>query len=88
VEKESLVSEIKELIMDTLNLEEEDLNDLSSDEPFLKKEMDIDSIDLLELSVAIEKKYKIKIGSSDRAEKVFYSLNSIADFILDNSARA
>jgi acyl carrier protein len=84
--KENLVKELRDLIPDVLSNEDEDIDitDLGDDEPLSFQDLGIDSIDVLELAVAIERKYKVKIGDAEKAKEAFKSLNSLADFIIEN----
>ncbi len=86
MKREELVQEIRELIINTLDLEDGELDNISDNEPLFSEGMDIDSIDLLELAVSIEKKYKVKIGSTENAENIFQTIDTIADFLTENSS--
>lgn len=88
--KEALVQELKTFIPKALSLDDEDisLDSLSDSEPFLTEDLGIDSIDVLELTVALEKKYKVKIGNAETAREIFQNLGTLADFILKNSPLA
>ena len=57
MEREQLYSEIKEIVADTLEVEEDEIN---GDAIFVE-EYDVDSMLALEILATIEKKYKIKI---------------------------
>lgn len=85
MKREELVKEVRELIIDTLDLEEGELDNISNDDPLFNESMDIDSIDLLELAVSIEKRYKVKIGSTENAENIFQKVDTIVDFLVKNS---
>jgi acyl carrier protein len=75
-------NEIKQLIIDTLNLEDINLNDINSEEALFVEGLGLDSIDALELGVALQKKYNIKIDSSiDDIKSLFFSVRTISDFI-------
>jgi len=85
VNKEELVLEIRKIIIQSLSLDQDALDQVANNVPFLREELGIDSIDILELVVALERKYKIKVGNAETAKEIFKSIDSIADFILDNS---
>lgn len=78
---EDLKLELKELIVETLNLEEVDPSDIKDDEPIFGSSLDLDSIDGLELVLQLEKTYGIKIGSSEASRSALQSINVLADFI-------
>lgn len=78
----NLETEIKEFIIKTLNLEDFTVNDIKSDEPLFVEGLGLDSIDALELGVALQKKYGIKIVSQDESiKKHFTSVKTLAEFI-------
>ena len=78
----TLESEVKELVINTLNLEDITIEDIKSDDPLFVGGLGLDSIDALELGVAIKKKYNITIDAdSGGAEKHFESINSLVKLI-------
>jgi len=78
----NLEIEIKELIIQSLNLEDIGVEDIDSEEPLFIDGMGFDSIDALELGVALQKKYGIKIESQDEDIKQhFFSVKTIAEFV-------
>lgn len=80
-----LINEVKLLIIDTLELEDIEPSDIKSDAPLFLEELGLDSIDALELGVAIKKAYNVKIdGDSEDIKKHFYSVDSLCQFIADN----
>jgi acyl carrier protein len=79
---EKLEGEIKALIVETLKLEEIAPMDIDSDEPLFVEGLGLDSIDALELGVALRKKYGIKIESiSDEVKAHFANVRSLARFV-------
>jgi acyl carrier protein len=77
-----LERELKELIVSALNLEDLAPDDIDSDEPLFGKGLGLDSIDGLELGVAIRKKYGIKVqGTKDEIRAIFETVRSIARYL-------
>jgi len=77
-----LEREMKELIVSALNLEDVAPEDIDSDEPLFVEGLGLDSIDGLELGVAIRKKYKIKVqGSKEEIRAIFETVRSIARYV-------
>lgn len=80
-----LIKDVKQLIIETLELEDIEPADIADDEPLFVDGLGLDSIDALELGVAIKKAYNVKIdGDSDDSKKHFYSVNSLCQFIAEN----
>ncbi len=75
--------EIKELIIKTLNLTDVNPEQVSNSAPLFAKDNDmgIDSIDALEIIMALQRKYSIRIDDQNLARSVLDSINSIAEFV-------
>lgn len=75
--------EIKQLIIDSLSLEDMTVEDIKSEEPLFNDGLELDSIDALELGVALKNKYQISIKDENEedVQKYFFSVASLADFI-------
>lgn len=83
-----VLNELKSLLVSELNLEDITPDQIDADAPLFGEGLGLDSIDALELAVILDKKYGIKIQSSDdRNEQIFSSLSALATFILENRIR-
>ncbi len=79
---EKLKQELKELIISSLDLEDVTVADIKDDEPLFVDGLGLDSIDALELGIAIKKKYQVKLGTdSADNKKHFASINALAAFV-------
>lgn len=77
-----LKKEIKALIIDALNLEELTPEEIDADAPLFGEGLGLDSIDALELGLAIKNRYGVILSAeSDDTRKHFYSVSSLAQFI-------
>jgi acyl carrier protein len=79
-----LVKELKDEIIEALNLEEMTADDIDENEPLFGEGLGLDSIDALELIVLLEKKYGIKLADPAEGKKIFISVASIADYVSKN----
>lgn len=80
----NLENDLKQLIITTLNLEDVSVKDIQSEEPLFGEGLGLDSIDALELGVAIQKTYGIKIDNKRKDLKErFASVSSLAAFITE-----
>ena len=78
----NLHTEIKTLIIETLDLEDISVDEIENDAPLFIDGLGLDSIDALELGLAIKKTYQISIdANSEETKKHFASINSLANFI-------
>ena len=76
----SLKNEIKELIISSLNLEDVTAEQIVDDAPLFQEGLGLDSIDALELAVAIERTYRVTIPDEAVGKKVFSSVSALAQF--------
>ena len=82
---ESLEQELKTLIIDVLDLEDITPDEINSEEPLFVDGLGLDSIDALELGVALQKKYGIKIeAEGEQTRELFASVKNLAKFITDS----
>lgn len=82
-----LETEIKHLIIDSLNLEDLTPEDIKSDEALFVEGLGLDSIDALELSMGLQKKYSIKIeAKNDKIKDYFFSVETLARFVNEQKA--
>lgn len=78
-----LEHELKQLIVESLKLDDTAPEDIESEAPLVGDGLGLDSIDILELAMAIHRKYGVKTGSDDSQNRqVYASVRSLADFIL------
>lgn len=82
---EQLVHKLKEEIITSLNLSEMKPESIDEKAPLFVDGLGLDSIDALELTVLLEKKYGLKIKTSEEGKKVLYSVRSMAEFIRENN---
>lgn len=82
---EELILELKEQIIKSLNLEELTPDDIDSKAPlFGAGGLGLDSIDVLELIVLLEKRYGIRLTSAAESKDFFTSVESIAKYVSEN----
>jgi len=76
---------LKSLIIETLDLEDISPDDIVDDEPLFGEGLGLDSIDALELGLAIKKTFDVKIeANSEKTKEHFYSINNLVQFIEQN----
>jgi len=79
---DDLELELKSLIVEALKLEGLKPEDIGSDETLFGEGLGLDSIDALELGVAIHKKYRVRIENvTDEVRAHFRTVHSLAKFI-------
>ena len=81
---ESLLQELKEKIVSTLNLIEVSPEDIDDNEQLVGGRLGVDSIDVLELVIMLERDYSIKIEDREVGSMVFANLKNLADYVAAN----
>jgi acyl carrier protein len=75
-------NELKQLIIDVLDLEDISVQDIDSHAALFNEGLGLDSIDALELGLAIRKKYNVKIDAEkEDVVRIFSSVASLAEYI-------
>jgi acyl carrier protein len=79
---ENLKLQIKELIISSLELEDIKPEDIIDSEPIFGDGLGLDSIDALELGIALKKKFGVKFSAENADNrKHFASVDALADYI-------
>lgn len=84
----NIEDEIKKIIIEVANLEGMTIDDIGNDEPLFGEELGLDSIDALEIGVAVRKHFGITFSDiEENNKKYFYSVNTLAKYIKENSSK-
>ena len=87
MDKQVLEHELKELIISSLSLEDITVDDIDSNQALFVEGLGLDSIDALELGLAIKKKYGITMSAeSEENKQHFASVSALADFVMSRKA--
>ena len=76
--------ELKQKIIEALNLEEMTPEDIDADSPLFGEGLGLDSIDALELIVLMEKNYGIKLANPAEGKAIFKSIRTIAAYVSEH----
>ena len=83
----ALEQEVAQLVIDTLNLEDLQATDIPPQQPLFGDGLGLDSVDALELALALQKRYDICIASDDKdARRHFATVASLAAFVASQQA--
>ena len=78
--------EVAQLIVDALNLEDIGAADIDPEDSLFGEGLGLDSIDALELALAISQKYSVQLKADDaNVQEVFGSLGSLSAYISENA---
>ena len=84
---EELELQLKDQIIEALNLEEITAEDIESDAPLFGDGLGLDSIDVLEIILLLEREYGIKMENPKESSEHFYSIQTLAKFIAENRTK-
>ncbi len=84
MDKELLKKELKEHLVSYLNILDYKPEEIGDDMQLFGDGLGLDSIDSLELTVMLEREYGLKITNPAEGRKVLGSIESMADYIIEN----
>jgi len=81
--KENLERELAELIVKFCNIEDVEPSSISADDPLIGPDspFGLDSLDAVEVVVAVQKTYGVRIGADNTSRIVLQSIRTLAEFI-------
>ncbi|HKZ15963.1 MAG TPA: phosphopantetheine-binding protein [Geobacteraceae bacterium] len=81
---EELITKVKQLIIDSLRIDGMSPEDIETDAPLFGEGLGLDSIDALQLVVAMENDFGVVVPDAETGAVVFQSVRSMSQYILDN----
>ena len=82
---DKLIKDLQIKIVEVLNLIDVQPDDIKADAQLVGGNLGIDSIDVLEMVIMIEKDYGVKIDNRELGVKVFATLRTLAEYIHEKS---
>jgi acyl carrier protein len=83
-----LIEKIKQLIIQRLKLADMTPEMIENDAPLFGEGLGLDSIDALELVLGLEKEFGVIIPDAEVGKKVFQSVRTVAQYVLENQGTA
>ncbi|MBX3464773.1 MAG: acyl carrier protein [Planctomycetes bacterium] len=84
---DTLEDQLKRLIVDTLALEDVTPESIETDAPLFGEGLGLDSIDALEIALAVHAKFGVKTVANDEKNREYYhSIRSLAEFVRQKQA--
>lgn len=81
---DELVGKVKQMIIDALRIEGMSPDEIDSDAPLFGEGLGLDSIDALQLVVAMEKEFGVVVPDAATGSTVFASARSMAAYIAEH----
>ncbi|MGN6491126.1 MAG: phosphopantetheine-binding protein [Agriterribacter sp.] len=87
IEREQLKQQLKQQIIQFLNLTNVKPEDIKDDQPLFGEGLGLDSIDSIELIVLLSREYGITIQDPKEGRKVLVDINTMVDYIIQHRTK-
>ena len=81
MDRDALKAELKQLVVEALKLDDVRPEEIDDAAPLFGEGLGLDSIDALELAVALERRYKVPIPDEEVGKRAFRSIEALAAFL-------
>ncbi len=78
---QALRSELKRLIIESLDLRGRTEADIEDDAPLFGDGLKLDSLDALQLAVALEDRYGVEVPDGEEGRRIFASVSALAAYV-------
>ncbi len=86
MDRDALKREIKQLLIEELDLRDHSAADIDDDAPLFGEGLGLDSLDALQLAMAIEERFGVRIPEGEEAKQIFASVATVAEHIARQNA--
>lgn len=80
--REEVFHEVRNIIVGAVNLQHLDLETMTPETSLRDGGLELDSIDILEVVVAVEQHFNVKVGDAETGKKYFRTIGGVTDFVL------
>ena len=81
ISRADIVDQIKTLVVDSVQLHHIPREQITESTQLFHEGLGLDSVDILEVVVAVEQKFGVKVKDAKTGQHIFKSIGTIADFI-------
>lgn len=87
VDRAQLIQDLKIMILKECDIDR-DVSEITDDMPLVAAGLELDSLDALQISLAVKERYGVRIEGGPDARRAFASTAALADFILAGQSSA
>lgn len=81
---EELIAELKLKIIQSLGLSDLDPDQITAETSFWAGGLELDSVDILDLVVLLDREYGVQITSREQGQKIFVDLGTLAGWVAEH----
>jgi acyl carrier protein len=81
MDREAMKHEIKQIIIAELDLRDRSESEIVDSAPLFGEGLGLDSLDALQLAMALEERFGVQLPEGEEAKQIFASVEAIADYI-------
>lgn len=86
ISERDTVNEVINTIVNAVNLQHVDKTTIGVNTPLTQGGLELDSVDILEVIVALEQRFGVKVRDAETGKKYFRTIGTVAEFITTNEA--
>ena len=87
MDKSAIIDELKQIVIVECDKEIEP-GEIDAEGPLMTGPLELDSLDALQISLAIKERYGVRIEGGPDGRKAFQTLSSLADFIIESRSKS
>ncbi len=85
-DRQSLFKDVVDTIVNAVNLRHVNKEEITEATALVETGLQLDSLDMLEIVVAVEQRYKLKVNNAEDGKRIFRNIGTIVDFVQNQNS--